>query len=355
MHDHETAMPPLPDVRLVQDGRIWRVDPALVPALMDLEPMVRHAVHHRICQSVYAQTKGAPPEPADRTFIEKGVVTLPRRIPKALARRLSRFATEILSSTGQTQTLGTPTDEFRVDDANVTINIPPEMHSVFLDLLPVVIDRSVEESIESYLGSFFRIDHCSLYRTRRTEEPLVSFRWHRDLASMGQIHIMLYLTPSGDEGGATEFIPLEDTRSLARAGYSFVNPDARTSDFDELLDADSSRPEIVRPMLAAGDAAMFGATRVLHRGVQPRDGFRDVFLIVLLPSTVPWRIELEQLGRDHLLIASDKEAYMSNPFVAFNPTHRDFKDGRVHGTKIPPIWSQLAYFWPPQVQTHGRT
>ena len=348
MYDRDTAMPPLPNIQLVRAGKIWRVDPQIVPRLMELEPMVRHAVHHRICQNVYQQTKGRPPEPTDRAFIEKGVVTLPNRIPAALAAKLSAFGTEILRATGQER--GLPGDgpiEFRTDDANTTIAVPPAMHSVFLDLLPSILDPGVEALIEAYLSSFFRIDHCALYRTQRTEDPLVSFRWHRDLASMGQVHIMLYLTPSGDEGGATDFIPIEGTRRIAEAGYSFVNMDDRVLDLDAETLGGSELPEIVRPRLAPGDAVMFGATRVLHRGVQPRRGFRDVFLMVLLPSTVPWQVELEELGREHLLIAGDKEAYMSNPFMAFNPTHRDYVGGFNSGTITPPRWSALGHFWPP--------
>lgn len=346
-YDRDSAMPPLPDIRMIREGRIWRVDPQIVPQLMQLEPMVRHAVHHRICQNVYQQTKERPPEPADRTFIDKGVVTLPNRIPATLAANLSAFATEILRATGQAR--GLPTNYvhgFRVDDANTTIAVPQDMHSVFLDLLPSIIDANVEATIESYLGSYFRLDHCALYRTQRTEEPLVSFRWHRDVASMGQIHIMLYLTPSGDDSGATDFIPISDTRRLAETGYAFVKIDQRVLDLDAGAGG-GEPPEIVRPRLDAGDAVMFGASRVLHRGVQPRRGFRDVFLVVLLPATVPWRIELEELGRDRLMISSDKEAYMSNPFVAFNPTHRDYAGGFVHGTMVPPRWSALGHFWPP--------
>ena len=158
---------------------------------------------------------------------------------------------------------------------------------------------------------------------------------------------MLYLTPSGDDSGATDFIPIEDTRRIAKAGYAFVNMDERVIDLDDETRGGGAQPEIVRPRLAAGDAAMFGATRVLHRGIQPRRGFRDVFLMVLLPSTVPWQVELAELGRDHLLIPSDKEAYMSNPFVAFNPTHRDYMGGFRQGTITPPRWSELGYFWPP--------
>lgn len=347
MHDRDTSMPPLPDIQLVREGRIWRIDPKAVPQLMQLEPMVRHAVHHRICQKVYGQTKGLPPTPADRTFIERGVVTLPNRIPPTLAEKLSGFGTEILRTTGQARGLpGRGPKEFRTDDANTTIAVPQEMHSVFLDLLPSIIDADVQTMLEAYLGSFFRVDHCALYRTQRTDEPLVSFRWHRDLASMGQVHIMLYLTPSGDDRGATDFIPIEDTRRLAEAGYAFVNMDDRVLDFDARTPGNDSPPEIVRPRLGAGDAVMFGASRVLHRGIQPRHGFRDVFLAVLLPSTVPWQVELEELGRDHLLLSGDKEAYLSNPFIAFNPTHREFTGGFIHGTIIPPRWSLLGYFWP---------
>lgn len=347
MHDRDTSMPPLPEIQLVREGRIWRVDPQIVPQLMQLEPMVRHAVHHRICQNVYRQTKGQPPEPADRAFAKRGIVTLPNRIPPALAAKLSAFGTEILRATGQARGLPEHSNHvFRIDDANTTIAVPREMHSVFLDLLPSIVDARVETLVESYLGSFFRIDHCALYRTQRTEEPLVSFRWHRDLASMGQVHVMLYLTPSGDESGATDFIPIEDTRRLAEAGYSFVTMDDRVLDFDARTLKDNAPPEIVRPRLGAGDAVMFGATRVLHRGIQPRQGFRDVFLAVLLPSTVPWQVELEELGRDHLLIPNDKEAYLSNPFVAFNPTHREYAGGLAQGTILPPRWSALGYFWP---------
>lgn len=348
MYDRDTAMPPLPDVQLVRKGAIWRVDQKYVPDLMALEPMVRHAVHHRICQNVYKQTKGEPPAPKDRSLNERGVALLPKRIPAALAGRLSEFTTELLrSNEGKPKVDYGGFDEFKIDDANVTVSVPKQMQSVFLDLLPAIIDAEAEAMVEAYLGSFFRIDHCALYRTRRTNEPLVSFRWHRDVASMGQVHIMLYLTPSGDGRGATEFIPLADTRRMAEIGYSFVNPDQREAELDDVRGLAGPRPEVFRPSLDPGDAVVFGAPRILHRGVQPAEGFRDVLLLVLLPSTVPWRVEIEELGRDHLLVGADRDAYMSNPFVPFNPAKPERRDGLATGTTPPPGWSQLSYFWPP--------
>jgi hypothetical protein len=312
---------------------------------MNLHPMVRHAVHHGICQAVYRQTKGEPP--ASTIFDQEGIMTLANRVPRPLAQRLSAFATQILNTTGQSRGIARSpeTIPFAIDDANTPIVIPEEMKPLFRDLLPLVFTPDVERTLEAYYKSFFRINHCSLYRTHPVANPKVSFCWHRDHASMGQVHIMLYLTDSGDESGATEFLNLADSRRLAEVGYSFVNPDERVDMLDPYVKPGDPPLQPIRPKLIAGDGVLFAASRCLHRGRVPTKGFRDVFLIMLMPGTAPWRVEMDDFGVE--IVSSDREAYLSNPFVRGNQPINYDEDGKPHlRAPPPPTWARLGQFGP---------
>lgn len=331
----------LPNLRLHADKRAWRVDPAQEAELLALPPMFRHLAFHLICRSVYAQTVGEPPAPPSLEFAEQGVTSFPGAIPRDLALRLSAFTTELLAAAASTMK---SKSEHQPDGANLTVPIPVEFRSVFLDLLPAVLSPAVARTIEHALGSHFRIDHCALYRTRPVPVSQGSFQWHRDLAPMGQFHIMLYLTDSGPEGGGTEFLSLADTRRMAQAGYAFPNVGERVAELSDLIGAEADSILPIRPRPAAGDAILFSAARVLHRGILPTRGFRDVFLLVMQPSTQSWRQELEDFGAKHIFVSGDREAYISNPFRRFNPT---LPEGYTKApTARPPPWAEFSYLTP---------
>lgn len=331
----------MPNVRLIADKRAWRVDPAQEAELLALPPMFRHLAYHLICRSVYAQTVGEPPDPPSLEFREAGVTTIPAVIPRNLALKLSAFATELLAAAKDSIK---EKSEYQADGANLTVPIPAEFRSVFLDLLPTIFAPAVARPIEHTLASHFRIDHWALYRTRPVPVAQGSFQWHRDLAPMGQIHIMLYLTDSGPEGGGTEFLSLADTRRMAEAGYAFPNVGERISELSDLIGAEAEAIRPIRPRPNAGDAILFAATRVLHRGILPKRGFRDVLLLVLHPSTQPWRHELEDFGSSHIFVSGDREAYISNPFRRFNPT---LPEGYTKApTEAPPSWAAYGYLTP---------
>ena len=71
--------------------------------------------------------------------------------------------------------------------------------------------------------------------------------------------------------------------------------------------------------MAPGDALVFAAPRVLHRGWLPAHEPRDVLLFVLQPSFTPWHHELEDFGIDHLFLDHTKNTLHTNPFEMFHP------------------------------------
>jgi hypothetical protein len=323
----------LSNIRLVLDQRTPRLDPSMAAQFLAFHPMVRHTLHHEICQKIYRESKGAPPADGDSTLATRGVVDLPKRISGDLAKKLSGLATEMLGMMQQKPGAAASAP----DEANTAVEIPNHMASLFIDLLPLIFAPNVERVLESYFRSYFRLDHCTLYRTHPVSVSQGSFLWHRDLAPMGQVHIMLYLTDAGEESGSTEFLDLADTRRMAESGYAFADIDHRLDDLGPLLKPGDPPLDIIRPRPAAGGGIMFAASRCLHRGRVPKRAFRDVFLLVLLPSTIPWRTDAEDFGVT--LVSADRQTYLTNPFARHNPTVDE-------DSRPTPGWAQLGQFGP---------
>jgi hypothetical protein len=210
-------------------------------------------------------------------------------------------------------------------------------------VLDKVFCPQVVADLEGYLGCHFRIDSVSVYRTHPVEKSTISFQWHRDMAPMSQVHLMVYLTPGGDECGATEFLDFQQTEEAAVQGYHYGALEDRTDDIDEIFAPVGKTATVTRSEMDPGDGLIFPAPRVLHRGWLPKKGFRDVMLFLLLPGMVPWNYEVEDFGIDHMFLSADKNTLHANPFIPFNP---NIVEEKAFVIEIPGDWVFLGAMFP---------
>ena len=75
-----------------------------------------------------------------------------------------------------------------------------------------------------------------------------------------------------------------------------------------------------RPLLDIGDATIFDAARIMHRGVAPAGKLRDVVVLNILPSLNPWQEDMEFLGNERLF--EHRGTFFTNPFVLGYPKIR---------------------------------
>jgi hypothetical protein len=148
-----------------------------------------------------------------------------------------------------------------------------------------VFDGPLGATIERMLGSRFRIEWLDYYRAL-PGAPAKSWLWHIDNDPPFVLKVLLYLTDSTVENGATRILPRADTRRLFRKGYFGIRGDERRVEVDD--SATAEHPVEMR----AGDALVF-STNLLHKGGAVHRGFRDVMSFLILPSPRPWREELD--------------------------------------------------------------
>ena len=96
-------------------------------------------------------------------------------------------------------------------------------------------------------------------------------------------------------------------------------------------------------MLDAGDAVIFAAPRILHRGVAPKRGYRDILVLNTVPSLVPWRATLEEFGTNHLfsIDGGTRNTLLTDPFDPLMPFFR----GKPGPIDMPP-WAMFGGMLP---------
>ena len=287
-------------VEFTRDGDHLLVDPEIEEFFRALDLQETHAGYHTICRSVYAAGKGDLGI-VNSVLGEDGVDIWRNCLDPASAAVISRRIDHAITAPTPPNTMVPLDSSFRQD---------------IIALLPDVLSQTRTAMIETYMGCHFRVVQCQLYRTQTGVTPHISFHWHRDMEPMAQVHIMLYLTPSGPDDPGTEFLTLEGTRRMASYGYAFPQFSERIMDLQEAVPDRQPVPKIWRSELKAGDATVFGAPRILHRGLDGAGGKRDVLLINLLPSLVSWDTDIPRFGWDHLFWDfGGSNTLQTNPFA----------------------------------------
>lgn len=174
--------------------------------------------------------------------------------------------------------------EYRIDDARFA-----------REIFAAVLTPAVDARLVRFFRSEYFVHWFAITRSQpRRLENFNSFLWHCDRGPRAHLKLLVYLNGNVTHGGSTEFLDFAATRAFERSGYLFGDVANRRSDLSSLAEACGAdyRPHSWRG--AAGEASLFAPSGVLHRGVMPCRGPRDVLVVCLLPSPVPWREALER-------------------------------------------------------------
>jgi len=159
-----------------------------------------------------------------------------------------------------------------------------------------IFDGPLGERLQEILGSHFRIEWMDYYRSL-PGAPAKSWLWHIDNDPPYVVKVLVYLTDSNMQNGATRMLSLAETRQRFREGYFGV------ANSERLVEFETATPQGRVVEMKSGDALIF-STNLLHKGGEVSSGFRDVMSFLILPSRVPWRDDLARRGLEYIHNAS---------------------------------------------------
>jgi len=156
-----------------------------------------------------------------------------------------------------------------------------------LELVPEItdfIDAELEQVLELYFQSFFKIYAVSLYRTLPTpDRPQSSFLWHQDNCPRQEIKLMIYLDDVAADTGAFRIKSRPMSETLRERGFL---DRTKVAALQGELD-DASATTVIEA--GVGTRILFENSRCIHRAISPLRAHRDVVTMVLIPSDIHWR------------------------------------------------------------------
>ena len=165
-----------------------------------------------------AQFRRDPPPQADARLAQRGYTYLRALDPQA--------ANEAAAGLAQHSGL----QLLKKDDRNLE-GFRVEDRPWLAGLLGQILQGPVDERIAGFFGSEYLVHWVTFSLTRQApEQPIVSFKWHCDKGPSAHLKLIVYLNPTADHGGNTEFMDLDDTLAVARQGYLFGWSKTRTGD-----------------------------------------------------------------------------------------------------------------------------
>jgi hypothetical protein len=178
---------------------------------------------------------------------------------------------------------------------------------IFGDRFFDIISPSVDRNLRLYFGSYYKVQVVHAIRVHPIPEAQGSFLWHIDDMPQEAVSLFVYLTDTDQYGGTTAFLDREETSTLRRKGYTGHVTRQRIDDISAFGQTIGVPLKPFRPELVRGDGILW-QNNVLHRGILPTRGFRDLFSIMFLPSPRPWRKELEREGFELVQSRADNES-----------------------------------------------
>lgn len=301
------------------------------PKLHAIHPWTLHHLYHDECRRAFREADGQLPRVAEgEEMIARGYRSFHGLLEQSEVDFLTGMIDQRIADSG-----GAPArDEWGW-------SLPWNMLRIqaVRPIIARVFNGVLGDVLTQYFGCHFRLFSLSLTRGFPGSAQ-GSFTWHRDVEPPQQTHLMLYLTPSSDEGGGTSFIDLEETRRAATAGYHFPADAERVTHLRDLgPDGGAFHPD--KPTVAPGDGILFGAPRVLHKGMLPTAGHRDVMTALILPSPVPWE--------EYLARGTARVFVTQHPGVSSIDPFEDRVIERKPLTHVPD-WALAGDLFPPNYQ-----
>jgi Phytanoyl-CoA dioxygenase (PhyH) len=180
-------------------------------------------------------------------------------------------------------------------DVSFMIPVPKPIEFFGHSILDI-FDGPLGAKLSEVLESPFRLEWVDYYRTL-PGIPNKSWLWHIDNDPPYVLKVLLYITESNAQNGATRILSHAQTRQRFRKGYFGVYDAERRADFDD----EAPTGHVME--MKSGDALIF-STNLLHKGGKVFHGFRDVMSFLVLPSTRSWREDLARRGIDYIHNAS---------------------------------------------------
>lgn len=286
------------------------LSPETQAAVDRMGPFSQHALFLLCCQQLYQSQGGTPPD-ANSPLATDGYTIARNLIDQ---NDIAKMRAMIDTALDRESPPFKPTSE----DPGFNIDWREKDKLDAAKILHKAFSGTVENIIQSYLGSNFLIRTVTSGRLFPSKRQTVSYQWHRDSEVPHQIHVILYLTDLSDSHGTTDILPISETKAIAGAGYDFPGVADRKSDLTAECEKAGCAYAPRRVEAKAGDALIFTPNRVLHRGVQPIEGARDAVLAVALPAPMPWALTLQHnfsrmyLTKHLLNVATD-------PFAGYFP------------------------------------
>ncbi len=176
------------------------------------------------------------------------------------------------------------------------------------EVLRWVFEGPLDDRLATHFGSEYLVYWMSFSHTDRASGGRsVSFRWHCDKGPANHIKVIVYLNATEEHGGTTDFVDIEQTRTLASRGYLFGWTKARSADLREISRATGCDLKSRSVDMASGQGVVFQPGRVLHRGVAPTTGSRCALTLCLLPSPERWDAVFARTGGPVVDLSTDEK------------------------------------------------
>ncbi len=157
------------------------------------------------------------------------------------------------------------------------------------DILTVAFNPEVDSRLISFFESEYVPTQIGFGIHKGTGALAESGGWHCDSGPTKHLVMILYLTPSEGAAGNTVFANKEITKPLIDAGYIACKVEDRLDDITPVLDDLSLEPfEEVHFDMHPGEALIFEAGALMHKGVPPVHEARYTMVLALVPSTQHW-------------------------------------------------------------------
>jgi hypothetical protein len=287
--------------------------------IQDGRGAVAHDTYHKLARAIFLHQNNGQKTHQPSELRRKGYEVFPQIISQEDVKKLRSLLDNHLfqrSTDEEARISQAYSQTFGGENTLRHAQIPAFEKKAVMQIVHKILSSDLGTKTTGLFESHFSLSRYMLNRVLPTTQPSGSFRWHRDLAPLAQLHIMIYLTDTGEngEGGQTEFLNRTATRELENVGYSFPKWTERVNHIDEISGGQLYASEVVRPHLRPGDAIAFQACQVLHKGVAPQKDPRDTLTIILLPSLNPWTRMIDYYGDDVFL-----QRFESHHSLGHNP------------------------------------